>query len=269
MAAATTVRRRLSRPRLFGSPHVAKLGPLIYPFSIPARRTCPGKSRVCSRSCYATTGFFVMENVRRRHVANLKRTREPGFVADAVAEIKLRCMTVVRLHMAGDFYSAAYARQWATIVRQCPRTTFLCYTRSWTQDAILPVLAELATLKNMHLWFSTDREMPRAPAVAGVRIAYLLDRGEDPARVPADQHLVFRDAEHPPLKRANGVLVCPYEQGIARQVKITCSNCRICWTPERTKSHGQANPQEEGPRPSPRRQARRPARRTRVPHRDR
>jgi hypothetical protein len=226
---------RRRRPRLFGEPHITKLGPLIYPFSIPARRTCPGKSRLCAATCYAATGFFLMENVRRKHAANLKRTREPGFVADAVAEIKDRCMTVVRVHVAGDFYAAGYAGKWAAIARQCPRTTFLCYTRSWTQDTILPVLAELATLKNMHLWFSTDRQMPRAPALPGVRVAYLLDRDEDPDRVPAGQHLVFRDDERRPLKRASGVLVCPYEQGVKRQVRITCSSCRICWTPERTK----------------------------------
>jgi hypothetical protein len=232
------------RPRLFGEPHIAKLGPLIYPFSIPAKRTCPGKSRFCASICYADTGFFMMENVRRKHIENLKRTRERSFVDDAVSEIKSRCITVARIHVAGDFYSAAYGWKWVSIVRQCHRTTFLCYTRSWTQDDIMPVLAELATMKNMYLWFSTDHEMPRAPVIPGVRIAYLLDRGEDPARVPGYQHLVFRDNEHQPLKRANGVLVCPYEQGIKRQVKITCSNCRICWTPER-KRHVQVDDKEK------------------------
>ena len=229
---------RRRRPWLFGEPHIAKLGGLIYPFSIPARRTCPGKSRFCASLCYADTGFFMMGNVRQKHIDNLKRTREVSFVDDAVSEIKSRCITVVRIHMAGDFYSAAYGWKWVSIVRQCHRTTFLCYTRSWTQDAIMPVLARLATMKNMHLWFSTDHQMPDAPPIPGVRIAYLLADDEDPSQVPANQHLVFRDNEHQPLKRANGVLVCPYEQGIKRQIKITCSSCRICWTPERIKHHG-------------------------------
>jgi hypothetical protein len=242
---------RRRRPRLFGEPRIAKLGGLIYPFSIPAKRTCPGKSRFCASLCYAATGFFVMKDVRDKHIENLKRTRESSFVDDAVAEIKSRCITVARVHMAGDFYSAAYGWKWVSIVRQCHRTTFLCYTRSWTQDAIMPVLAELANMRNMHLWFSTDHQMPDAPAIPGVRIAYLLAPDEDPTRVPAGQHLVFRDDEHSPMKRANGVLVCPYEQGIKRQVRITCSNCRICWTPERKKHHGQAsNKKEKQRRPS-------------------
>jgi hypothetical protein len=236
---------RKRRPRLFGEPHIAKLGGLIYPFSIPARRTCPGKSGFCESICYADDGFFLMTSVRQKHIGNLKRTREAQFVDDAVAEIKSRCISVARVHMAGDFYSARYAAKWVSIVRQCHRTTFLCYTRSWKVDAIMPVLATLATLKNMHLWFSTDHEMPVAPRIPGVRIAYLLADDEDPSQVPASQQLVFRDSERVPMKRANGVLVCPYEQGIKRQVKITCSSCRICWTPER-KHHGQ---EEEQPHP--------------------
>ena len=72
------------RPWLFGEPRIAKLGGLIYPFSIPAKRTCPGKSRFCASTCYADTGFFMMENVRRKHIENLKRTRESSFVDDAV-----------------------------------------------------------------------------------------------------------------------------------------------------------------------------------------
>ena len=224
---------RKRKPHLFGEPKIAKLGGLIYPFSIPAKRTCPGRSGFCEDICYADDGFFVMENVRWKHIENLKRTREACFVDDAVAEIKARYMTVVRIHVAGDIYSAAYGGKWVKIIRQCPRTTFFCYTRSWKIDSIMPVLASMATLKNMHLWFSTDHEMPDAPAIPGVRIAYLLAPGEDPARVPAGQHLVFRHDDRRSLKRANGVLICPYEQGIKRQVRITCSSCRICWTPQR------------------------------------
>jgi hypothetical protein len=238
---------RKRRPRLFGEPHIAKLGGLIYPFSIPAIRTCVGRSGFCESICYADAGFFLMESVRQKHIDNLKRTREAQFVDDAVAEIKSRCIGVARVHMAGDFYSAAYAAKWVRIIRQCHRTTFFCYTRSWRKDAIMPVLATLAALKNMHLWFSTDHEMPSAPRIPRVRIAYLLADDEDPARVPANQQLVFRDDEHTPLKRANGVLVCPYEQGIKRQVKITCSSCRICWTPERKHHHGQEEEQSRPP----------------------
>ncbi len=73
-----------------------------------------------------------------------------------------------------------------------------------------------------------------------VRRAYLLFDGEAVDEVPADADLVFRAPlprrpgrpnEYARLaKRANGVLICPKEQGIARRVELTYSSCRICFT---------------------------------------
>lgn len=236
--------KRGRRPRLFGSPRIAKLGAIIHTFSIPAIRTCPGRSWLCALLCYANQGTFTWETVAAKHRANLVRTRESSFVDDAVAEIRERDIMVLRLHMAGDLYSLAYAWKWVSIARKCPRTTFFAYTRSWAVEPFLPVLVTLAALQNVRLWFSCDRAMPRPPAVRGVRTAYLLAADDDPAGVPAWADLVFRDDEKRPLKRANGVLVCPYEQGIARQMKLNCSRCRICWTPSRNPTHGQEEQQQ-------------------------
>ncbi len=86
----------------------------------------------------------------------------------------------------------------------------------------------------------------RAPAAPRIRRAYLLAAGEAEDGVPADVDLVFRvplprrpgrtHAYARPAKRANGVLICPKEQGIARQVEMTCSDCRICFTGRRPRS---------------------------------
>lgn len=249
-------RLRIARqPRLFGDPRVAKLGPSIFTFSIPALKTCPGKSALCAVLCYAATGFFLMKGVAAKHKVNLRRSRRADFAAAAVAELRDRGIMVLRLHMAGDFYSAAYAWAWVTIARKSPRTTIFVYTRSWAVEPILPPLVTLAGLRNVQLWFSCDRTMPRPPAVRGVRTAYLIAPGEDPATVPDWADLAFRDDEESPLKRANGVLVCPYEQGIKRALKLTCSRCRICWTEPRNPTHGQ---EEQQQRQRPRPEARRP-----------
>ena len=91
----------------------------------------------------------------------------------------------------------------------------------------------------MSLWFSVDRDSGPPPIVPHVRQAYLLAVGEADAGVLADADLVFRvplprrpgrsNAYARPAKRANGVLICPKEQGINRKVEITCSSCRICF----------------------------------------
>lgn len=136
-------------------------------------------------------------------------------------------------------YDAAYARKWAEVARACPGTAFFTYTRSWRCPEILPELIALAQLPNVSLWFSSDRDSGRPPIVPHVRQAYLQVVGEADAGILADADLVFRvplprrpgspNAYAYPAKRANGVLICPKEQGIERKVEMTCSSCRICF----------------------------------------
>jgi hypothetical protein len=132
------------------------------------------------------------------------------------------------------------------VTRACPTTAFFGYTRSWGSEATLAALVEFARLPNVQLWFSEDRGTGRSPAVPGVRRAYLLGAGEPEASVPPDADLVFRvplprrpgspNVYPRPAKRANGVLICPMEQDITRQVAMSCSRCRICFTGRRSLS---------------------------------
>jgi hypothetical protein len=125
------------------------------------------------------------------------------------------------------------------VARACPGTALFAYTRSWRRRDILAELVGLARLPNVHLWFSEDRDTGRAPLVLRARRAYMLSDGEPESDVPPDADLVFRvplprragrpNAFSGMAKRANGVLVCPKEQGIPRKVEITCSSCRICF----------------------------------------
>ena len=146
----------------------------------------------------------------------------------------------MRIHVSGDFYDAGYVAKWARIARASPHTAFFAYTRSWRRGEVLAALAELARLPNLRLWFSEDRDTGRPPTMPGVRRAYLLADGDAESSVPEDADLVFRvplprrpgatQAYARPAKRFNGVLVCPKEQAIPRQVDMTCSRCRICFT---------------------------------------
>jgi hypothetical protein len=248
------------KPPLLGEPRVTKLGRLIHTFSIPALETCPGKSPLCSSLCYAGTGFFVMKSVADKHWDNYWRTRTAEFVDDVVTQVKEDCVRHVRIHVAGDFYDLAYTGKWIQVVRRCFHTVFFAYTRSWTSKSMLLALKTLAGLKNMHLWFSADRTMPRPPRVPGIRIAYLLAPDEDPAGVPSWADLVFRDEVDVPMKRAGGVLVCPYEQGIKRTVKLTCSQCGICFSqPRKAPTHDQETHQPDPVRIRVRRPRRVPA----------
>lgn len=231
--------RGVPEGRLLAGPHNARLGTLVHAFNLPAEADlCVGASPACSAACYAKGFLFRIQH--RRHRLNYERSLEPRFPGVMAAEVRRSCARVVRVHVSGDFYDAAYVRKWAAVARACPSTAFFAYSRSWRHEDVLDQLIGLAHLPNVFLWFSDDRDTGPSPAVPRVRRAYLLSSGEAEAAVPRGVDSVFRvplprHPGHPnayarPAKWANGSLICPKEQGIARSVELTCSSCRLCFT---------------------------------------
>jgi hypothetical protein len=216
------------RPSL-SEPTNLKLGFGIHGWSLPAILTCPGMSHLCGRHCYAIQGFFLMPTVATAHARNYAFSKSADFASWMRQILHARFVKTLRVHVSGDFYDVDYTRKWRQIVEQSRGVTFFAYTRSWRQDDILPELLQLARYPNMHLWWSIDRETGPAPLVRGVKRAYMAIDDADADSAPNDCDLVFRDQTRTILKRANGVLVCPPEQGIDRKPEITCTRCGICW----------------------------------------
>ena len=148
------------------------------------------------------------------------------------AFLTLHGVRVVRIHTGGEFYSAEYAAKWLEVVRRRPKVRFYAYTRAWRVPAIRAVLDELAREPNCRLWYSCDRDTGRpADLPTGVGIAWLMtDEGDPP---PPEAHLVFgvQKLRRIPLSDIGGVPVCPAEDGLPREVPITCDRCRVCWRP--------------------------------------
>lgn len=211
-----------------GKPINTKLGPGIYSWSIPARDTCPGKSTLCSSRCYAARGFFRMPGVSKSHVANEEFSRTDKFVGWMSDSLQSRVCRVMRVHVAGDFYDEEYVRKWHAIAERNRRTLFFLYTRSWRDESIFPALVSLSTLTNIVMWFSMDRETGPAPLVPGVRLAYMAINDVDASKAPPAD-LVFRDNYMTAMKRANGNLVCPAENGVTGRLRHTCTTCGVCW----------------------------------------
>jgi hypothetical protein len=208
-----------------------KLGPLINSFSTPAGYEfgCIGASVVCQFWCYAKKGRFRMPNVNDCYTRNLSFSATDDFAEWAIASIKQAFAQIVRIHVSGDFRDVDYTRKWRYIVSKCPRTTFFAYTRSWREEDILPELLYLSSYPNMQLWWSMDRETGPAPYIQGIRRSYMAISDVDAKMAPADCDLVFRVEPETVLKKANGVQVCPPENGLEANKHITCSRCRMCW----------------------------------------
>ncbi len=214
------------------SPGNSKLGS-IYSFSVPWRETCPGRTKACTAHCYAKRGFYTMPSTKRALKNKLRQAKRPGFVKAMIDEIREKRVRRLRIHASGDFLSVEYTRKWVAIVKSCPQTIFLAYTRSWRDPKILPALKVLAGLKNMRLWWSTDGDTAaegRPPRVEGVRVAFMRRRPDEP--IPDGTNLVFRTYRNTLEKFVDGKLVCPAEQGSkdknGQKVHITCERCQLC-----------------------------------------
>jgi hypothetical protein len=205
----------------------SKLGEGIYTFSLPAMDTCPGSSPVCRKECYALRGR--MRFLKASYNRSLEASKAPGFASRMASEIRRRFVACVRIHVAGDFYSAAYVRAWVEVARACPGVRFFAYTRSWRIADMAAALAELALLKNVRLWYSCDRDtgVPgRVPA--RVRLAWMQAAADE---VPPRADLVFRvmRLRRAVVKRVGLAMVCPVENG-ATGHRTDCGRCRVCLT---------------------------------------
>jgi ferredoxin len=217
------------------TPGNKKLGQrLIWGFGLPSGRpdVCIGMSGLCREHCYACNLERLRPGVLARYEKNLRLSRLADFENRVRYFILNHEIAVVRVHVGGDFVSAAYACKWLRIMRRLPKVRFFFYTRAWREDAIRPILGRMARLPNCRAWFSCDRETgipSRIPA--RVRLVWLMTDGDD--RPPPGMDLTFRirSLRRQPLTRVDGVRVCPEEDGIPRQVPVTCDRCGLCWRP--------------------------------------
>lgn len=207
-------------------------GRRIWGFALPSGTpdVCPGLSPTCSTHCYAVALERYRPAVVAKYRRNLRASRRRNFVCRIVAFLIAHRVRVVRIHTAGDFYSARYARKWLAIARRSPRSVFYFYTRSWRLPAIKTVIDRMGALPNCVAWYSCDRDTGVPTDVpVGVRLAWLSVADDVP---PAGVDLVFRICAlraHP--LPPGGPPVCPAEDGVPRSRRTTCDVCGRCWHP--------------------------------------
>ena len=217
------------------TPGNKKLGErLIWSFGLPSGRAevCVGMTESCREHCYARQVERLRPGVRTRYEKNLRLSRLPDFAQRVRYFILNHDIAVVRVHVGGDFYSAAYGKKWLRVMRRLPSVRFFLYTRSWRDAAIRPVLERMTELPNCRVWYSCDRQTGVPGKIpAHVRLAWLMTDADD--LPPAQTGLVFRirRLRRQPLTRVRGVRVCPEEDGVLRKKPVTCDRCGLCWRP--------------------------------------
>ncbi len=180
-----------------------------------------------------------MPNVQASLMRNYESSRTSDFVQDMVDDIRKKKALVVRIHVAGDYYDVPYINKWKQIVVKSPTTRFFTYTRSWRLPKLQVALTRFAQdCPNLRMWWSLDSETGfPAEIPKEVRTAYMSVDFEDEPDERAD--LVFRDyhLRNSTQKRVNGVLVCPVENGVNKD--LTCERCGVCWRLDKTGKHAE------------------------------
>lgn len=179
-------------PRILKSPWA---GLRIYTLTLEERATC---ATTCEhwRSCFGNNMQWaqrfqtgpVLEEAIRRDAAELT-AKHPAGIA-------------VRLHVLGDFYSPAYVRLWADLMRKHATLRLFGFTRRWDAgDPIADALRELAL---------------EQPERFRIRLS----------NAPADLGPSTVSVEY---KAPAGAIVCPAQ---LHQTE-TCSTCALCWSTEK------------------------------------
>jgi hypothetical protein len=211
----------------------SKTGRSIWCWGIPAGLTCPCKTEVCDDRCYAQKGFYLMPNVAATLYRNYEASLLDDFVQRMTEFIRKKRVSVVRIHTSGDFYSVPYIKKWHEIVRAFPHIKFFTYTRSWRAPEYREALVTFAKAnENLNMWWSFDNETGSTRVPDPIKACYMSISPTDLPTTKMD--LVFRDypLRGSVVKRMNGVIVCPPENGATKD--LTCEKCGICWRTRQT-----------------------------------
>lgn len=195
-----------------------------YSFDISAIVSCPGKSKLCSKHCYARQLEKQYPNVNKKYKRNFVASKKSNFVNRILPEIYPGID--FRIHVSGDFYSIPYIHKWIEIANKRKSTQFYVYSRSWRSPRLWPWLRELGNLPNVCLNLSYDDETGE-PLDPSFRWAYMATN-DDSKRIVRPTDIVFRTGKlkHKIVHKIGGCRVCPLERGI--KIPLTCATCRIC-----------------------------------------
>ncbi len=188
----------------------------IYTLTLEERATCP---RSCAHwaTCYGN-GM----QMARRHAHGPRLEFLLPFELDAL-QASFPDGFVVRLHVLGDFYDAAYAGLWRRWLARYPALHLFGYT---AHDRASPVGAIVAAMNTSQPGRCRLRFSTPAPD----------HRGDEATTI-------WREPEARVVPEG---IVCPAQTGAAS----CCGACGLCWTADRTivfKAHGRAS----RPRPRP------------------
>lgn len=174
-------------------------------FSLPSGKTCPRKTELCSKYCYARKAERSYPNVLPSRDENLRQSKMDTFVDDMKEAINKKSPEYFRIHESGDFYSQKYLEKWFNIIRGCPDTNFLAYTSNYYLDY-------KNRPDNLVLYYSVWPDSKNIPN-DGVPRAYVIDDGSGKIQNSVNSSNKFKCSKGKDIDGCNQCLWCYKEKG--------------------------------------------------------
>ena len=147
----------------------AKLAKGVFTWSMAPVYSCPSCRKYgCGRinpetgkpdgTCYAIKAYKMYPTCKAAWDRNFTLAAHHGeWLRNAlIAQIKADNATMVRVHVAGEFFRSDYVAMWAAIASACPDVRFWTYTKSYGVSAKLDsALDALKALPNFNIVDST------------------------------------------------------------------------------------------------------------------
>lgn len=128
-------------------------------WNLPAGKTCPGATKLCSEICYAKDAEVFRKNtVPQSRARNWEVAKRPDFADLMIQKLKRSRINQLRIHESGDFFNQKYLNAWVKIIKAYPDMEFWAYTKSYKLD-----FSEALKLKNLHLRYSVDATTKHYP----------------------------------------------------------------------------------------------------------
>lgn len=110
-------------------------------WNLPAVKTCPFRTEMCEKSCYARKAERIYPQVLPSREQNYINSLENDFTENMIYTIEKKLNSkafnnkkcIFRIHESGDFYNVEYVKKWVAIAKHFEndeRITFLAYTKS-------------------------------------------------------------------------------------------------------------------------------------------
>jgi hypothetical protein len=212
----------------------------IHSFSLPTIISCPDRTALCESLCYAvkfekqykaSTRDNYEDNLAfvQKDITGFTKVMTEFFKSYEHKKVKGKKIPF-RIHVAGDFFSSEYIKAWHSIVKDSPNTMFTVYTRAWRNKATRLLIEDLASLDNINVWASLDKDTGDIllDEKSTIRRAYLSVNDTDLPSYSVD--ILFRNDQSTTLtKLPNKGKVCPYEMGLKNSKKMNCLTCNICY----------------------------------------